>query len=254
MRRPILAGNWKMYKTPAEAVDFVRELRPMVAAYDNVDIVVCVPFTALPGVSQALAGANIGVGAQNMHWADKGAFTGEISGAMLKGLADYVIIGHSERRQYFNDTDLLINRKVNAALANGLTPIVCVGEDLEQMERGETESWINVQVRAAFAGLPAASAEKLVVAYEPIWAIGTGKTATPEVANRICGAVVRGALQDMYGEAVAQKIRIQYGGSANEKNIGELMNMPDIDGALIGSASLKLDTFREMIRITSELY
>ena len=254
MRKPILAGNWKMYKTPAEAVDFVRELRPMVANYDNVDIVVCVPFTALPGVSQALAGANIGVGAQNMYWADKGAFTGEISGPMLKGLADYVIIGHSERRQYFNDTDMLINRKVNAALVNGLTPIVCVGEDLEQMERGETESWINVQVRAAFAGLPAASAEKLVVAYEPIWAIGTGKTATSEVANRICGAVVRGALNDMYGEAVAQKIRIQYGGSANEKNIGELMSMPDIDGTLIGSASLKTGTFAEMIRITSELY
>lgn len=254
MRKPILAGNWKMYKTPAEAVDFVRELRPRVAKYDNVDIVVCVPFTALPGVSQALAGANIGVGAQNMYWADKGAFTGEISGPMLKGLADYVIIGHSERRQYFNDTDMLINRKVNAALMNGFTPIVCVGEDLEQMERGETESWINVQVRAAFAGLSAESAEKLVVAYEPIWAIGTGKTATSEVANRICGAVVRGALKDMYGEAVAQKIRIQYGGSANEKNIGELMSMPDIDGALIGSASLKMDTFTEMIRITSELY
>ncbi len=254
MRKPILAGNWKMYKTPDEAVEFVRELRPVVAKYDNVDIVVCVPFTALPGVSQALAGTNIGVGAQNMHWADKGAFTGEISGPMLKGLADYVIIGHSERRQYFNDTDMLVNRKVNAALMNGFTPIVCVGEDLEQMERGETESWINVQVRAAFAGLSAASAEKLVVAYEPIWAIGTGKTATPEVANRICGAVVRGTLQDMYGEAVAQKIRIQYGGSANEKNIDELMSMPDIDGALIGSAGLKMDTFTEMIRITSELY
>lgn len=254
MRKPILAGNWKMYKTPAEAVEFVRELRPGVIKYGNVDIVVCVPFTALPGVSQELANSKIGVGAQNMHWADKGAFTGEISASMLKGLADYVIIGHSERRQYFNDTDLLINRKVKAALMSGLTPIVCVGEDLEQMERGETEAWINVQVRAAFAGLSAEAAEKLVVAYEPIWAIGTGKTATSEVANRICGAVVRGALADMYGEAVAQKIRIQYGGSANEKNIGELMSMPDIDGALIGSASLKIDTFTEMIRITSELY
>jgi len=243
MRRPILAGNWKMYKTPAEAVDFVRELRPMVAAYDNVDIVVCVPFTALPGVSQALAGANIGVGAQNMHWADKGAFTGEISGAMLKGLADYVIIGHSERRQYFNDTDLLINRKVNAALANGLTPIVCVGEDLEQMERGETESWINVQVRAAFAGLPAASAEKLVVAYEPIWAIGTGKSATGEQANAIIGSI-RAILAELYGHEHAEAMRIQYGGSVKPGNMAEFMSQPHIDGALV--------SFIDLVRIAIE--
>ncbi len=254
MRKPILAGNWKMYKTPAEAVEFVRELRPMIASYDNVDIVVCVPFTALPGVSQELAGTKLGVGAQNIHWADKGAYTGEISAPMLKGLADYVIIGHRERREYFNDTDILINRKVNIAVAYGFTPIICVGEDLEQKERGETESWIDVQVRAAFAGIPGAQAEKLVVAYEPVWAIGTGKTATPEVANHVCGAVIRRTLADMYGEEVAQKVRIQYGGSANEKNIGELMSMPDIDGALIGSASLKTDTFTEMIRVTSELY
>ena len=254
MRKPILAGNWKMYKTPAEAVEFVRELRPMVAKYDNVEIVVCVPFVALQSVTDALTGANIGVGAQNMHWADKGAYTGEISALMLKGLADYVIIGHSERREYFNDTDILINKKVHIAVAHGFTPIVCVGENLEQNERGETESWIDVQVRAAFAGISAAQAEKLVVAYEPVWAIGTGKTATPEVANRVCGIVIRGTLADMYGEAVAQKIRIQYGGSANEKNIADLMKMPDIDGALIGSASLKTDTFAEMIRITSGLY
>jgi triosephosphate isomerase len=254
MRKPILAGNWKMYKTPAEAVEFVRELRPMVAKYDNVDIVVCVPFVALPGVSQALVGTKIGVGAQNIHWADKGAYTGEISAPMLKGLADYVIIGHSERREYFNDTDILINKKVHIAVAHGFTPIVCVGEDLEQNERGETESWIDAQVRAAFAEISAAQAEKLVVAYEPVWAIGTGKTATPEVANRVCGIVIRGTLADMYGEAVAQKIRIQYGGSATDKNIAELMSMPDIDGGLIGSASLKTDTFTEMIRITSGLY
>ncbi len=254
MRKPILAGNWKMYKTPAEAVEFVRELRPLVTKYNNVDTVVCVPFVALQGVSQALAGVKIGVGAQNMHWADKGAYTGEVSAPMLKGLIDYVIIGHRERREYFNDTDMLINRKVNIAVAYGFTPIICVGEDLEQKERGETESWISVQVRAAFAGLPAAQAEKMVVAYEPVWAIGTGKTATPEVANHVCGLIIRGTLADMYGEDSAQKVRIQYGGSANEKNIADLMCMPDIDGALIGSASLKVDTFSEMIRVTSELY
>lgn len=252
MRKPILAGNWKMNKTPAEAVEFVRAIRPLVTRYPQVETVVCVPFVCLPAVADALRGAKIGVGAQNVHWAESGAYTGEISAAMLVGLADYVIIGHSERRQYFAETDETVNKKIKAALKHGLTPIVCVGEDLAQNEAGLTDTLVRDQVRAAFAGLSAEQAKQIVVAYEPIWAIGTGKTATAEVANRVCGIVVRGALAELYGEDVAQAIRIQYGGSANEKNIGELMAMPDIDGALIGGASLKVDSFTEMVRITAE--
>jgi len=251
MRKPILAGNWKMNKTPAEAVAFVRTLIPLVADYANVEIVVCPPFVTLPGVADALQGTRIGVGAQNLHWAENGAYTGEVSATMLQGLAGYVIIGHSERRQYFGETDESVNKKLKAALAHGLTPIVCVGEDLAQNEAGVTDTLVSGQVRAAFEGISAEDAPRVVVAYEPIWAIGTGKTATKEVANRVCGAVVRGTLTGLYGQEVAEAIRIQYGGSANEKNIGELMAMPDIDGALIGGASLKTDAFTAMIRITA---
>ena len=252
MRKPILAGNWKLNKTPAEAVEFVRALQPKLAAYlAQVETVVCPPFVCLPAVADALVGAGIGVGAQNMHWAENGAYTGEVSAAMLKGLAGYVIIGHSERRQYFAETDESVNKKIFAALAHGLIPIVCVGEDLAQNEAGVTETFVSGQVRAAFAGISADQARGVVVAYEPIWAIGTGRTATKEVANHVCGAVVRATLAELYGEEVAQIIRIQYGGSANEKNIGELMAMPDIDGALIGGASLKVDAFVEMVRATA---
>jgi triosephosphate isomerase len=253
MRKPILAGNWKMNKTPTEAVEFVRALRPKVTPYlQQVEAVVCPPFVALPAVADALRGVKIGVGAQNCHWEKSGAYTGEVSAAMLVGLAEYVIIGHSERRQYFAETDDLVNKKIKAALAHGLKPIVCVGEDLAQNEAGVTDTLVSGQVRAAFAGLTAEQAQGVVIAYEPIWAIGTGKTATAEVANRVCGLVVRGTIADLYGEAVAQTIRIQYGGSTNEKNIGELMAMPDIDGALVGGASLKVDVFAEMVRITVE--
>ena len=252
MRKPILAGNWKMSQTPAEAIEFVRALRPKITEYlPQVETVVCPPFVCLPAVADAVAGVQIGVGAQNMHWAANGAYTGEVSAAMLKGLAGYVIIGHSERRQYFAETDESVNKKIVAALAHGLVPIVCVGEDLAQNEAGVTETFVSGQVRAAFAGISADQARGVVVAYEPIWAIGTGKTATSEVANRVCGLVVRGALAEIYGEEVAQAIRIQYGGSANEKNIGELMAMPDIDGALIGGASLKVDAFAAMVRVTA---
>jgi triosephosphate isomerase len=238
MRKPILAGNWKLNKTPAEAVEFVQALRPKLAPYlAQVETVVCPPFVCLPAVADALAGGEIGVG--------------EVSAAMLKGLAGYVIIGHSERRQYFGETDEGVNKKIVAALAHGLIPIVCVGEDLAQNEAGVTETLVSGQVRAAFAGISAEPARGVVVAYEPIWAIGTGRTATKEVANHVCGAVVRATLVELYGEAVAQAIRIQYGGSANEKNIGELMAMPDIDGALIGGASLKVDAFVEMVRVTA---
>ena len=252
MRTPILAGNWKMNKTPAEAIELVRSLRPLVSRYPAVETVVCPPFVALPAVAEALRGSKIGVGAQNMHWAESGAYTGEVAAGMLVGLADYVIIGHSERRQYFGETDETVNKKIKTALGRGLKPIVCVGESLEQNEAGITEQFVGGQVRAAFAGLSTEQAKGIVVAYEPIWAIGTGRTATSEVANRVCGLVVRGALADLYGSDVAQAIRIQYGGSANEKNIGELMAMPDIDGALVGGASLKVDAFAEMVRITAQ--
>jgi len=252
MRKPILAGNWKMNKTPAEAVEFVRALQPKLAPYlSQVETVVCPPFVCLSVVADALAGVKIGVGAQNMHWAANGAYTGEVSAAMLKGLAGYVIIGHSERRQSFAETDEGVNKKIFAALAHGIMPIVCVGEDLAQNEAGVTEIFVSGQVRAAFAGISADQARAVVVAYEPIWAIGTGRTATKEVANHVCGAVVRATLGGLYGDEVAQAIRIQYGGSANEKNIGELMAMPDIDGALIGGASLKVDAFVEMVRATA---
>jgi triosephosphate isomerase len=254
MRKPILAGNWKMHKSPAEAVEFVRAISPLVTRYGQVETVVCPPFIALPAVAEALRGVPVGVGAQNCHWADSGAYTGEVSAAMLKGLAGYVIIGHSERRQYFAETDAGVNKKIKAALAHGLVPIVCVGEDLAQNEAGVTDALVSEQVVAAFADLSAAQAAGVVIAYEPIWAIGTGKTATKEVANRVCGQVVRGTIGRLYGATVAEAIRIQYGGSANEKNIGELMAMPDIDGALIGGASLKVDAFAAMVRITAELY
>ncbi len=253
MRKPILAGNWKMNKTPTEAVEFVRALRPKLTPYlQQVETVVCPPFVALPAVADALRGVKIGVGAQNCHWAENGAYTGEVSAAMLAGLAGYVIIGHSERRQFFAETDESVNKKLKAALAHGLIPIVCVGEDLAQNEAGVTDTWVSGQVRAAFAGISAEQAPGVVIAYEPIWAIGTGRTATSEVANRVCGLVVRGAIAGLYGEQAAQAIRIQYGGSANEKNIGELMAMPDIDGALIGGASVKVEAFTDMVRITAE--
>jgi triosephosphate isomerase (TIM) len=254
MRKPILAGNWKMNKTPAEAVEFVNALHPQVTVYPSVETVVCPPFVALPAVVEALQGIAVGVGAQNLHWAESGAFTGEVSGAMLAGWVEYVIIGHSERRQFFAETDEMVNKKLKLALRYGLKPIVCVGENLEQNEAGLTEPLVSGQVRAAFAGLTPDQAQGVVIAYEPIWAIGTGRNATPEVANRVCGAVVRGAIAELYGPAVAQAIRIQYGGSANEKNIGDLMAMPDIDGALIGGASLKLDGFTEMVRVTASPY
>jgi triosephosphate isomerase (TIM) len=252
MRIPIIAGNWKMNKMPAEAIELVRALKPLVSQYHEVETVVCPPFVALPAVAEALRGSNIGVGAQNMHWAENGAYTGEVAANMLAGLAEYVIIGHSERRQYFNETDETVNKKIKLALKYGLKPIVCVGETLEQNEAGITDTFVGGQVRAAFDGITPEQAAGIVVAYEPIWAIGTGRTATSEVANRICGQVVRGTLAQIYGDAGAQRMRIQYGGSANEKNIGELMSMPDIDGALVGGASLKSEAFAAMVRLSAE--
>lgn len=253
MRRPILAGNWKMNKTIAEAVEFVNAIKEPLAGFTNVEQAVCPPFVALAPVSEALRGSPIKVGAQDMHWEEQGAFTGEVSPLMLKGICDLVIIGHSERRQFFGETDETVNRKLKAALAHGFTPIVCVGESLEQNRAGETAPFVSAQVRAAFADIGAEQARGVIVAYEPIWAIGTGLAATPEDANSTIGGVVRATLRELYGDGVAQAMRIQYGGSISQKNVRELMEQPEIDGGLVGGASLKVDDFITLVRVTSEV-
>jgi triosephosphate isomerase len=247
MRKPILAGNWKMNKTAEEAVAFVREVRFALNQIEGADVVVCPPFVALAAVHETLQATKIGVGAQNMHWEEKGAYTGEVAPNMLTPFCQYVILGHSERRAYFGETDEGVNKKAKAALKHGLTPIICVGESLGQNEAGETHSFVSGQVRGAFAGISAADAAQCVVAYEPIWAIGTGKSASATDAGSIIGLTVRGTLADLYGEETAQQIRIQYGGSVTPENIAEYMAQPDIDGALVGGASLKA-TFVELVR------
>ena len=246
-RKKIAAGNWKMNKTASEAVEFVEALKPRVADADT-EVVVGVPFVCLPAVKKAVEGSNIKVAAQNMHWEEKGAFTGEVSGPMLADLGvDYVIIGHSERRQYFAETDETVNKKVHAAFKYGLTPIICVGESLTQREQGVTEDLIRYQVKIALKGLSADQVKKLVIAYEPIWAIGTGKTATNEQANEVCG-IIRNTIKSLYGEDTAEAVRIQYGGSVNAENAADLFSMSDIDGGLVGGASLKLDDFTKIAR------
>jgi len=242
MRTPIIAGNWKMNNTVASALELVKELIPLVKDA-KADVVVCTPYTCLYAVAEAIKGTNIKLGAENVHWAEKGAYTGEISTAMLTELGvEYVIIGHSERREYFGETDESVNKKIKAAQAAGLTPIVCCGETLEQREAGVTNSWIEGQIRAALEGLTAEQAASLVIAYEPIWAIGTGRTATAEQANEVI-AMIRKTVCSMFGCETAEKVRIQYGGSMNPKNVKELMAQPDIDGGLIGGASLKAADF-----------
>jgi triosephosphate isomerase len=221
-------------------------------AITGVEKAVCVPFVSVAPVAEALKGSSVKVGAQNMYWEDEGAYTGEISPLMLRGLCQYVIIGHSERRQYFGETDETVNRKIMAALAHGLTPIVCVGESLEQNQAGETEPFVSEQVRAAFDGISPTQARNIVVAYEPIWAIGTGLAATPEDANRIIGQVCRTTLAGLYGEPVAQAMRIQYGGSMKPGNVRELMEQPEIDGGLVGGASLKAEDFITLVRVAAE--
>jgi triosephosphate isomerase len=247
MRTPFVAGNWKMNKTADEAVGFVRQIMPDLCAIDGIDVAVCPAFVALPAVAQLLAGTKIGVGAQNMYHEVSGAYTGEISPAMLQGLCRYVILGHSERRAMFGESDDGVNKKIKAALDHNLTPIVCVGESLEQNEAGQTQSFVSSQVRAAFAGLSDWQAAVCVVAYEPIWAIGTGRSATAQLAQDIIRGSVRDVLIDLFGPDTAQAIRIQYGGSVTESNIADYMRMPDIDGALVGGASLK-PSFVELVR------
>ncbi len=248
MRKPFIAGNWKMYKTVAEGVALATGLKAALADVTTMELAVCTPASALAAVGQALAGSNIGVGAQNMYWKDEGAFTGEISPVMVKELAQYVILGHSERRQFFGETDETVNLKLKAALAHDLTPIVCIGESLAQNRAGETVEFVGSQIRGAFAGVSAEDAAKVVLAYEPIWAIGTGLTATPEDANRIIKAAIRDVLVELYGAAIAEVIRVQYGGSVKPDNMADFIVMPDIDGALVGGASLKVDSFTAIVK------
>ena len=248
MRYPIIAGNWKMHLGGVdEALAFVRRIRHPLNEVEGVERVVCPPFTVLAAVAEVLRPMHIGLGAQTMHWEDEGAHTGEISPAMLAGLCQYVILGHSERRADNAESDSAVNRKVHAALAHGLTPIICVGENLAQNEAGQTHEFVGSQVRAALAGLSAQQAAQCVIAYEPIWAIGTGRAATPADANRVIGLTIRGTIAEMFGEATAQAARVQYGGSVNVENIAAFMAMPEVDGALVGGASIKPD-FVELVR------
>ena len=239
-RRKIIAGNWKMNMTPSEAVALVETLKPLVQT-DEADVVFCVPAIDLIPVIEAVKGTNIEVGADNMYYEEKGAFTGEIAPNMLTDAGvKYVIIGHSERREYFAETDETVNKKVLKAFEHGLTPIICCGETLTQREQGITLDWIRMQVKIAFQNVTAEQAKQAVIAYEPIWAIGTGKTATTEQAEEVCAAI-RACIGEVYDEATANAIRIQYGGSVNAANAAELFSQPDIDGGLVGGASLKAD-------------
>jgi triosephosphate isomerase (TIM) len=251
MRVPLLAGNWKMNKTIAEALAFVEAVKGPLAAIKGAESAICAPFIAIAPLADALKNTSIRLGAQDIYWEDSGAFTGEVSPLMLKGLCQYVIIGHSERRQYFGETDETVNKKIKAALAHDLTPIVCIGESLEQNRAGETESFVGAQVRAAFDGLSAEQMDHVVVAYEPIWAIGTGLAATADDANRIIGKAVRAVLTNLYGDDNAQRTRILYGGSMNTKNVDELMHQPEVDGGLVGGASLKAEDFVTLVQVSA---
>ena len=245
MRKPIIAGNWKMNKTPSEARELVTALAPLVKDA-SCDVVVCTPAVNFAAVSEAIKGTNIKLGAQNMHWKESGAYTGELSAAMLKECGvEYIILGHSERRQYFGETDATVNLRTLAAVKAGLTPIVCVGEKKEEREAGYTNALVSYQTLIALSGLTAEQVKDVVIAYEPVWAIGTGLTATDEQANETIG-VIREAIRSAYGDA-ADEVRIQYGGSMNPKNCKGLMAQPEIDGGLIGGASLKAPDFAQVV-------
>ena len=251
MRRKIIAGNWKMNMLPNEAIEFITELPNLIKDCSN-EVILCVPYTDLFYSLLAAQETKIKIGAQNMHWEEKGAYTGEISGSMLKCInVEYVIIGHSERRAYFNETDETVNKKIKSAIANDLKPILCVGESLEQKEAGDTEEIITRQVEKALCGVNKEDIEKTVIAYEPIWAIGTGKTATAEDANNSIKAI-RKKVQELYGEEVAQNIDILYGGSVKSSNAKELFETSDIDGALIGGASLNVEEFAKIANYDKE--
>lgn len=246
MRKKVIAGNWKMNMLPNEAISFIEELTPLVKDTQN-EVVLCVPYTDLFYALLTAQNTNIKIGAQNMHFEESGAYTGEVSGKMLKAInVEYVIIGHSERRQYFNETDETVNKKIKAAFQNELKPIVCVGETLEQREEGKTEEIITKQTELALEGLTEEQIQNTIIAYEPIWAIGTGKTATKEDANNSIQAI-RNKIAQIYGQTVADRVIIQYGGSVKSTNAKELFEMSDIDGGLVGGASLKADEFSKIV-------
>lgn len=244
MRKPIIAGNWKMYKTATESVDFINALKPHLKGSHNCTVLICAPYTNLKDCSLAANGSSIFIGAENLYWEDEGAFTGEISAPMLKAVGcTYVIIGHSERRQFFGETDETVNKKLQAALKHNLHAVVCVGETLAQREKGETMKVVEKQVKEGLKGLGTRDWEKIVIAYEPVWAIGTGKTASPEQAQE-----VHANIRKLPPTEVADKVRILYGGSVKPENVKELMAKPDIDGGLVGGASLKVESFIKLIK------
>jgi len=242
-RNPVVAGNWKMNKTVAEARELVSRMSAPLREISNLEKVLCPPFTSLPSLSAMLEGSGIGLGAQNMHWEEKGAFTGELAPGMVKEFCAYVLIGHSERRAYFGETDENVNRKVRAAMKFDLTPIVCVGETLDQYESGLTSEVVRRQISLDLAGMDPVFAPRIIVAYEPVWAIGTGKASSGENANGVVRQVIRPALSGLFDEGTAQAIRVLYGGSVTASNASEFFSQPEIDGALVGGASLKADEF-----------
>ncbi len=246
-RRTVIAGNWKMNFTPAEATAFINEVKPMVAGKDNCDIIFCAPYVTIAAAMEAAKGSNIKIGAENVHFAPKGAYTGEVSAEMLKAIGvEYVIIGHSERRQYFGETDETVNLRTKAALEAGLKVILCLGEVKEQRLAGITDEIVGMQTKLDLAGVTEEQLKNVIIAYEPVWAIGTGLTATPEQAEETC-ATIRRVLASMYSEAVAESVTIQYGGSMNEKNAAELLAKTNVDGGLIGGASLVAEKFNAIV-------
>ena len=251
-RKPMVAANWKMNKTAFEARELIQAMLPELKKIEAVDIVLCPPFTNLSLVCEQIAETDLKLGAQNMHWQEKGAFTGEISASMLTDFCDYVILGHSERRQMFGETNETVNKKAHTALAHELKPIICVGESLEQNQAGETAQVVETQCRESLQDITPEQAQNIVIAYEPVWAIGTGLAATPEGANEVHRDVIRPVLRDLFGAEIAEGMRILYGGSVNAENAGELFAMSDIDGGLIGGASLKADAFVAVVKAAAE--
>jgi triosephosphate isomerase len=253
MRRIVIVGNWKMNKTISEAIELANGLRRNLYEISNIEIVLCPPFTALNEVYEIISETNISLGAQNVFWEEKGAYTGEISITMLKDVGcRYVILGHSERRKYFNETDESINKKINAVIKSGLVPIVCVGETLEQRKKNQTFDIVKTQLFSCLKNISLRDPSRLIIAYEPVWAIGTGKNATPQQAEEV-HEFIRGKLNSIFNNNVADTIRIQYGGSVNPQNIKDLINEQDIDGALVGGASLDINFFTEIVKISSQI-
>ena len=249
MRTPFVAGNWKMHKTSAQARALVEEMLPALDAIEGVEKALCPPAISIPALADALCGTSVGLGAQNMHWEESGAFTGELSPAMVAEFCRYVILGHSERRKYFAETDAAVNKKIKAAQRHALIPIVCIGETAEENEAGKTAEVLSRQIQEGFRGVDTAFAPSIIVAYEPIWAIGTGRAATAEGANRVIAQVIRPMLAQVFDEAAAQKIRVLYGGSVKPANAAPFFAQPEIDGALVGGASLNAADFTEITRL-----